>query len=86
MINLPTLFSKIFVRSTNSFENSFEKPAGMLEVNKVTTITAQVEALGKKIDSLSTHEPSIVMACDTCGEGHSSTDCPIIGVAHGPTK
>lgn len=43
---------------------------------------AQVEALSKKIDGLSLLKSITVMACDTCGGGHTSIDWQIVGVAH----
>lgn len=45
-----------------------------------------MEALSKKIDSLSIQQSASVMVYDTCGEGHASTDCSIVGAAHRPSE
>lgn len=60
--------------------------AGMIEVSEITALATQVEALSRKIDSLSTQKSATVMACDTCGEGHASLDCPIVRAMHGPIE
>lgn len=54
----------------------------MLEISEVIVLATQVEALCKRIDSLSLLKPTTVMACDACGEGHMVTDCPIVGIVH----
>lgn len=56
-----------------------------MKVSEVIAVPAQIEALIKKIDNLSLLKTAAVMACDTCGGGHTSTDCSIVGAAHGPT-
>lgn len=58
----------------NSKRKSVGKLVGMIEVSEVTTL-AQVEALSRKIGNLSTQKLDVIMACDTCGGGHTSTNC-----------
>lgn len=57
-----------------------------LEVSEVIALATEVEALSKKIDSLSHPKSMIVMACERCGEKHMAIDCPIVGAMHGPTE
>lgn len=45
----------------NSRRKSVGKLIGMIEVSEVTTL-AQVEALSRKIDNLSTQKPDAIMA------------------------
>ena len=62
------------------------KASGVLEVSKVTALVAQVEALSKKIDSLSLLKLVTIMAYETCEKGHTIIDCLIVGVGPGPNK
>lgn len=62
------------------------RAVGILEVNEVTGLAAQVEALDKKINGLSLQKSAIIMACDTCVEGHTATDCPIVRDVHRSTE
>lgn len=49
-------------------------------------LATQVEALSKNIDNLATQKPAAMMASDTCGEGNTSTNWPIIGAVHGSNE
>lgn len=65
---------------------SRSKPTIILVVSEVTTLAARIETLSRKTDGLSLPKPAAVMECDTCGGGHTSTDCMIVGVSHGPIE
>lgn len=56
------------------------KLAGVYDVDLVTTLTLQVEAMSKKIDRLSTvTKQTQLMHCDLCGGGHGNHKCLVIG-------
>lgn len=63
----------------NSQGKATSKAAGVLEVNEVNTLAAQVEALSKKIDRLLLPKPVTVMAFQTYGDKHMVIDCLIVG-------
>lgn len=47
------------------------------EVDAVTSLAAQVKALGKKLDVMTTSWISLVMMCEGCEGGHTLVDCLI---------
>ncbi|KAK1423118.1 hypothetical protein QVD17_18413 [Tagetes erecta] len=52
---------------------SSQKAPGVYQVDSVIALTAQVEALTKKIDRLQVNN---VKCCDVCGGGHNTVECP----------
>lgn len=54
------------------------KTPGNLELNAVTTLTAQVSALTKKIESWGPQSvPQVAMVCKLCAGSHSTDQCAI---------
>lgn len=69
--------------ATNSYEWQAERyipsrTAGVHQVHNFTAIAAQLEALNRKIDCMSTLAMSVqTISCELCGGGHLRTACQI---------
>ncbi|KAG9450003.1 hypothetical protein H6P81_009968 [Aristolochia fimbriata] len=52
------------------------RAVGIHNVDQVTAIQSQVEALQRRMESLQIHKPAMVASlCDFCGEGHPNHEC-----------
>ena len=55
-----------------------KKASGVHNVDTYTALSAQIDALTKKIDSMNTSAGSVqVMSCELCGGGHHSVECQV---------
>ena len=69
--------------ASNSYQwqcerGSAKKAAGVHNVDTYTALSAQIEALTKKIDGMSAPIMKVqAMQCELCGGGHQSMDCQV---------
>ena len=76
-------YELIEMMAANEYQNSNQrlsqgKIAGILEVNTVTALAAQLEALNKKLDFMSKHGvPQVASVCELCEGAHETSQCAI---------
>ena len=55
-------------------------------MSEATSLAVMVESFSKKIDRLSVLKLVALMACETCGGGHTVSECSIVGKHLDPTS
>ena len=79
--NASEAFNLLEVMASNNYqwpnERTTKKAAGLYEIDGFSALTAKVESLSRKLDTISVNVVQSVQVCDLCGGPHQSVDCQV---------